>query len=64
MNLLLLRAGYPPIAVRPEDRTAYIASLEHAHITNDLIPFRMLLMGRLHDTLIDYLGVVRDSLPE
>lgn len=64
MNLLLLRAGYPPVAVRPDDRPAYIASLEHAHMTNDLGQFRTLLIGRLHDTLLDYLGVVRDSLPE
>lgn len=64
MNLLLLRAGYPPIAVRPDDRTAYIASLEHAHMTGDLAPVRTLLTGRLRETLVDYLGVVRDSLAE
>lgn len=64
MNLLLLRAGYPPIAVRPEDRRAYIAALEHAHMTGDLSPFRTLLTDRLHETLVDYLNVVRDSLPE
>lgn len=64
MNLLLLRAGYPPVAVRPEDRNAYIASLEHAHTTSDLAPFQRLLTGRLRDTLVDYLSVVRDSVPE
>lgn len=64
MNLLLLRAGYPPVAVRPEDRSAYIASLEHAHMTSDLAPFHALLTDRLRDTLIDYLSVVRDSVPE
>lgn len=64
MNLLLLRAGYPPIAVRQDDRPAYIASLEHAHVTDDLAPFRTLLTGRLRETLIDYLAVVRESLPE
>ena len=64
MNLLLLRAGYSPIAVRPVDRGAYIASLEQAQVTGDLATFRTLLTGRLHETLIDYVGVVRDSLPE
>lgn len=64
MNLLLLRAGYPPVAVRQEDRRDYIAALEHAHLTSDLDPFRALLTGRLGATLVDYLGVVRDSLPE
>jgi hypothetical protein len=28
MNLVLIRAGYPPIAVRPEDRLAYIRALQ------------------------------------
>lgn len=30
MNLLLLRAGYPPIAVRPEHRKIYLDTLEEA----------------------------------
>lgn len=28
MNLILIRAGYPPIAVRPEDRLDYIRALQ------------------------------------
>ena len=28
MNLILLRCGYPPVAVRPQDRLAYLASLQ------------------------------------
>ena len=28
MNLLLLRGGYPPLAVRPEDRKIYLDTLE------------------------------------
>jgi Fic family protein len=27
MNLLLLRGGYPPVAVRPEDRKTYLDNL-------------------------------------
>ena len=30
MNLVLLRGGYPPVAVRPEDRPAYLRSLQQA----------------------------------
>jgi Fic family protein len=30
MNLLLLRGGYPPVSVRPEDRKTYLYTLEHA----------------------------------
>jgi Fic family protein len=28
MNLVLIRGGYPPVAVRPEDRLEYIRSLQ------------------------------------
>ena len=28
MNLILIRGGYPPLAVRPEDRLEYIRSLQ------------------------------------
>src|SRR5271168_1041527 len=35
MNLLLLRGGYPPVAVRPEDRKTYLDALEDASIRND-----------------------------
>ena len=28
MNLILIRAGYPPVAVRPEDRLDYVRSLQ------------------------------------
>lgn len=64
MNLILLRAGYPPVAVRPADRGAYITSLEEAQVTNDPAAYRELLTGRLHATLLDYLAVVRESLSD
>ena len=64
MNLLLLRAGYPPIAVRQTDRPPYLAALEEAHLTGDDGTFHALLTERLRETLVDYLSVVRDSLPE
>ena len=64
MNLILLRAGYPPVAVRPQDRNAYIASLEEAHLTDDATAFHALLNERLRETLVDYLSVVSEALPE
>jgi Fic family protein len=30
MNLILIRGGYPPMAVRPQDRLEYVRSLQHA----------------------------------
>lgn len=60
MNLLLLRAGYPPVAVRPEDRKAYLDALEHASMREDLEPFQRFLHERLDVTLADYLRVLEE----
>ena len=61
MNLMLLRGGYPPVAVRPEDRAAYLDALEHAATTDDLGPFQQLLHGRLADTLDAYVALFREA---
>ena len=53
MNLLLLRAGYPPVAVRPEDRKRYLDALEQASMQGDLSSFQHLLCERLDATLDD-----------
>lgn len=58
MNLLLLRRGYPPVAVRPEDRKAYLDSLQHASTADDTGPFQKLLHERLETTLAEYLEVL------
>ena len=58
MNLLLLRGGYPPVAVRPEDRKAYLDTLEHASLRDDLKPFQTLLHERLDATLGEYLSAL------
>ncbi len=58
MNLILLRGGYPPVAVRPQDRKAYLDALEHASLKEDLVPFQMFMHQRLDETLDDYLKVL------
>jgi Fic family protein len=63
MNLILLRAGYPPVAVRPEDRAAYLQGLERGSVRNDLEPFRALMNRRLADTLAAYVEVLKESAP-
>jgi len=63
MNLLLLRGGYVPIAVRPEDRKTYLDTLERASLTEDLGPFQTFMHERLDATLGEYLGALRDALP-
>ena len=63
MNLLLVRGGYPPVAVRPEDRKVYLDSLERASLADDMGPYRMLMHRRLDETLAEYLGVLAEAMP-
>jgi len=63
MNLMLIRAGYPPVAVRPEDRFAYLNGLEHASQTDDLQPFQTFMHERLDATLGEYLSALKEAIP-
>jgi Fic family protein len=63
MNLILIRAGYPPVAVRPEDRPAYIHALQEAQGGGGVARFNRLLFERLDATLSDYLTALREALP-
>jgi Fic family protein len=58
MNLVLLRGGYPPVAVRPEDRPAYVRALQQAGPEN----FDRLLYERLDSTLGEYLSALKEAL--
>ena len=62
MNLLLLRGGYVPVAVRPEDRNIYLDTLERASLADDLEPFQTFMHARLDSTLAEYLGALREAL--
>lgn len=62
MNLLLLRGGYPPIAVRPADRKVYLDALENGPLNGDCAPFQTLMHQRLDDTLEDYLSALQEGL--
>jgi Fic family protein len=63
MNLLLIRGGYPPVAVRPEDCKAYLDALERGSSAEDLAPFKLIMHERLDATLADYLSAVREAVP-
>jgi Fic family protein len=58
MNLVLLRGGYPPVAVRPEDRPAYLRSLQQAAPES----FDRLLYERLDSTLGEYLSALKEAV--
>jgi Fic family protein len=58
MNLILIRAGYPPVAVRPEDRVEYIGALQREQGGDGSEDFFVLLYKRLDETLTEYLSVL------
>jgi Fic family protein len=60
MNLILIRGGYPPVAVRPEDRLSYIRALQQAQAGQGREPFDTLLYERIDTTLEEYLHLHRD----
>ncbi len=62
MNLILIRGGYPPVAVRPEDRPAYLSSLQHAEVGRGSDAFDRLLYTRLAATLDEYIAAAQQAL--
>jgi Fic family protein len=62
MNLMLIRGGYPPVAVSPEDRKPYLDALEHGSLSNDLQSFRSFMYERLDATLSEYLSALEEAL--
>jgi len=62
MNLVLLRGGYPPVAVRPQDRPAYIAGLQDAQAGRGAEPFDKLLYARLDAALGESLSALQEAL--
>lgn len=61
MNLVLIRGGYPPVAVRPEDRAAYIDALQQAD-KGQPAAFERLLYDRLDATLGEYVSASKEAL--
>jgi cell filamentation protein, protein adenylyltransferase len=62
MNLVLIRGGYPPVAVRPEDRPAYIRALQDAQAGHDAAGFERVLYARLDATLAEYLSAAQEAV--
>lgn len=60
MNLLLIRAGYPPALIPVTGRAEYYAALEEANGGN-LAPFEALVAGRVLSGVRELLTVVGDD---
>ena len=63
MNLILIRGGYPPVAVRPEDRPAYLSALQQAQAGRGTAAFDRLLYERLDASLRESLSALSQALP-
>ncbi len=64
MNLVLIRGGYPPVAIRPEDRPGYIAALQQAQAGQGVKTFKRLLYDQLDATLDEYVDVLCHALTD
>ncbi len=63
MNLMLVRRGYPPVAVAPRDRKRYLDGLETGSLAGDLDPFQVFMHERLTATLDEYLQALGEARP-
>lgn len=58
LNLELMKAGYPPIIIRVENRLAYYNALDKAHTTNDYTDFVALVATEVEASLDLYLSAI------
>jgi Fic family protein len=63
MNLILIRGGYPPVAVRPDDRLEYIRGLAEEQAGGSAARFNALLYRRLEATLGEYSSALQQAQP-
>jgi Fic family protein len=59
MNLILFRAGYPPLVIAPEQRVAYLDALQQRQTTGDDGDWTKLMLDRLEaglDAYLDHIG--------
>lgn len=61
MNLILIRGGYPPVAIRPEDRLEYVRSLQQEQAGQGTETLNRLLYRRLDETLGEYLSALQEA---
>lgn len=62
MNLILMRAGYPPVVIGPEQRVAYLDALQTMQLENRRGPYDRFMYERLEASLDDHLARLRRAL--
>lgn len=63
MNLLLVRAGYPPVLIGPEERPDYLDALEAEHLGRGRDRYDDFMGTRLDAALTTYLNLAGEALP-
>ena len=62
MNLMLLKAGYPPAIIGPEDRVCYIDILQSLQLADNQGPYREFMADRLDPSLEHHLAMLARGL--
>jgi len=63
MNLVLMRAGYPPVVIGPEHRAAYIDALQALQLRGDPEPYQRFMSERLEASLDHHLAMLEPVTP-
>lgn len=66
MNLILLKAGYPPIIIRPIDRKRYLNNIEKAQLTQNVENYNLFMLTALNrsiNVLIDLIDTEKEQIP-
>jgi Fic family protein len=63
MNLLLMRAGYPPVVIGPEHCMAYIDALQALQLRSDARPYQCFMGERLAASLDHHLAMLERVTP-
>lgn len=62
MNLVLLKAGYPPVVIGPAERVAYVDGLQALQVGGDARPYAAFMRGRLEASLDHHLDALRRAV--
>ncbi len=62
MNLILMKDGYPPLVILPEDREEYFATLEKHSLQSSSADFYAFLAERLNTSLDKYLSFLQPGI--
>lgn len=62
MNLLLLRAGYPPVSIGPNERAEYLDALQERQLGGPASAWQNLMVRRLDASLTEYLAHLERGL--